>query len=227
MSSLILLDYKKALFEFSFINTIVGNKLLGQSWYDEIIPGKLTLSAMPFVEHVHEFYQKGVGFVLTTLEPYEWNQPNCFGIPAKFSDWNKVGIQHEIIDTPDFKPLSIENILAGVEHLRHAIQENNLHAVVHCKAGRGRSATIVVCYLLKYGEFHGIPKFNNIYDAINYVTARRPVISLNAKQRQAIVIFHNTTSLYMETLCSSRDNISAEKNIKQSIVEVPDFYIQH
>ncbi|CAH6419342.1 Dual specificity protein phosphatase [uncultured virus] len=189
------MNWKKTIVEFSFINTVVGHKLLNRSWYNEIIPGKLTLSAMPLVNygHVEEFAQNNIQLILTTLEPHEWEY-NLFGIPAVRKDWNTANIQHEIIETPDFEPMSQDNIMKGVEILRKAILEDGKNVCVHCKAGRARSATVVICYLLKHGEAHGIPKFQDIDSAITYVAVRRPVINLNVKQRAAIVTFFSSLS---------------------------------
>ena len=46
---------------------------------------------------------------------------------------------------------------------------------VHCKAGRGRSTTLVLCYLVSYGGY--TPE-----DALEMVKGKRPQISLAAGQ---------------------------------------------
>lgn len=76
--------------------------------------------------------------------------------------------------------------------IKKEIHENPGHAFVHCKAGRGRSATVVICYLIKYGtSLHQIPanELNSVQAAIAYVKARRPDININPRQYQAIVQF--------------------------------------
>lgn len=66
---------EKAIVEFSFLNTILGYQFRKKPWHNEIIPGTLTLSAMPFVnyDHVEEFQKKNIGLMLIMLEPHEWN----------------------------------------------------------------------------------------------------------------------------------------------------------
>ncbi len=56
---------------------------------------------------------------------------------------------------------------------------------VHCKAGRGRSATIVVAYLLKYGT-EG-QTFKNFDEAYGFVKKIRPQINLNKNQQSTIL----------------------------------------
>jgi protein tyrosine phosphatase len=81
----------------------------------------------------------------------------------------------------------------GVKWLYDILQESKGYAYVHCKAGRGRSATLIICYLLKYGTTkHGIPKeqIDTLGKAITYATSKRGVININPAQRKAIETFY-------------------------------------
>ncbi len=50
---------------------------------------------------------------------------------------------------PTFQPPSLADVSRGVEFLQsHALRGGKVY--VHCKAGRARSATVVICWLVKY-----------------------------------------------------------------------------
>ena len=98
------------------------------------------------------------------VELYEL-EPNIFGNPVRKDDWREREIEQEIIETPNFSPVSLEKIIEGVSILHREIDENDRHVCVHCIAGCGRSAIIVISYIIKYGYLHGINKDN----IINYV----------------------------------------------------------
>ncbi|KAI5383158.1 hypothetical protein KIW84_070533 [Lathyrus oleraceus] len=55
---------------------------------------------------------------------------------------------------------------------------------VHCKAGRGRSTTIVLCYLVEYK--HMTPAA-----ALEYVRSRRPRVLLAPSQWKAVQSYNN------------------------------------
>ncbi|XP_058784942.1 phosphatidylglycerophosphate phosphatase PTPMT2-like, partial [Vicia villosa] len=55
---------------------------------------------------------------------------------------------------------------------------------VHCKAGRGRSTTIVLCYLVEYK--HMTPTA-----ALEYVRSRRPRVLLAPSQGKAVQSYNN------------------------------------
>ncbi|KAH9301496.1 hypothetical protein KI387_013079, partial [Taxus chinensis] len=89
------------------------------------------------------------------------------------------GIKHLAIPTRDylFAP-SFEDIQRAVDF----IHENAIcgkTTYVHCKAGRGRSTTIVLCYLVKYKQM--TPD-----DAYAYVRSKRPRVLLAASQWKAV-----------------------------------------
>jgi atypical dual specificity phosphatase len=52
------------------------------------------------------------------------------------------------IRTVDYTPPALEDIAAAVRFMAEATGRNE-RVYVHCKAGRGRSATVVLCYLIQ------------------------------------------------------------------------------
>ncbi|MCU0721812.1 MAG: dual specificity protein phosphatase family protein [Pirellula sp.] len=63
--------------------------------------------------------------------------------------YRQVGIEQLWLPTTDFQPPSLADVSRGVEFLQsHALRGGKVY--VHCKAGRARSATVVICWLVKY-----------------------------------------------------------------------------
>ena len=61
------------------------------------------------------------------------------------------GIEQLHVPTTDFQPPALEDVVAAVDFmLAHAERRQRVYC--HCKAGRGRSATVALCYLIRrYG----------------------------------------------------------------------------
>lgn len=180
---------KEILYEASLLKTIFFNTLSQNRfpWYNEIIPGKLILGAIPLKNYDHIdilVKQEGVKSVLSLVEQFEFKD-SLFSEPVSETDWSAAGVAQYLIQTPDFKPLSLNDIHDSVEYLRNQISKNR-KVYVHCKAGKGRSATIVACYLLKYGNSKHNLAINSSERAIAHLKSLRK-INLNAKQEQAVV----------------------------------------
>ena len=63
--------------------------------------------------------------------------------------YHQLGIEQLWLPTTDFQPPSLEDVSRGVEFLQSHAQRGG-RVYVHCKAGRARSATVVICWLVKY-----------------------------------------------------------------------------
>ena len=128
-----------------FLPTYAWNLLLGRvfkarNWWDEIEPG-LLLGARPLRRDVHRFVQLQVGSVINTCEEYR----------GPVDLYEKHSIDQLWLPTTDFQPPTLEHIQQGVEYIQTRLQPTPTGKVyVHCKAGRARSATIVLCWMVKY-----------------------------------------------------------------------------
>jgi len=92
-----------------------------------------------------------------------------------------------IYTTPDFgAPLFID-LIRAVRDLENRDNCNQQVALVHCKAGRGRSATIVGAYLAHVIHKAGA---NATTDQIErYLQARRPQVGINKQQKKILTQF--------------------------------------
>ncbi|XP_008802507.2 phosphatidylglycerophosphate phosphatase PTPMT1 [Phoenix dactylifera] len=174
-----LLDAKRAvvgvgarvLFYPTLLYNVLRNKIQSEfRWWDEV-DQFLLLGAVPFPSDVPRLKQLGVCGVVTLNEPYETLVPTSLYLDH--------GIEHLVIPTRDylFAPL-IGDICRAVDFI-HENASSGKTTYVHCKAGRGRSTTIVLCYLVQHR--HMTPRA-----AYQYVRLSRPRVLLASSQWQAV-----------------------------------------
>ncbi|KAA8523198.1 hypothetical protein F0562_009621 [Nyssa sinensis] len=109
------------------------------------------------------------------------------------------GIDHLVIPTRDylFAP-SFVDINRAVDFI-HKNASCDRTTYVHCKAGRGRSTTVVLCYLVEYKNMTPAA-------ALEYVRSRRPRVLLAPSQWKAVQEFKQRR-LVSSALSPSRDAV--------------------
>lgn len=166
----------RALFYPTLLYNVVRNKFQAEfRWWDRV-DEFLLLGAVPFPTDVPCLKELGVGGVVTLNEPYETLVPTSL--------YHAHSIGHLVIPTRDycFAP-SLGDICRAVDF----IHENALSrqtTYVHCKAGRGRSTTVVICYLVHHKQMTP----DAAYD---YVRSIRPRVLLASAQWQAVLEYYN------------------------------------
>ena len=65
-------------------------------------------------------------------------------------EWARSGVQHRWFSTIDFQPPTLPVIWQGLRVIDE-FKAKKQCVYVHCKAGRGRSAVVTTCYLMKVG----------------------------------------------------------------------------
>ncbi|KAK7251498.1 hypothetical protein RIF29_34762 [Crotalaria pallida] len=195
-SQIVRVDAKRALvgagarilFYPTLLYNVLRNKIESEfRWWDQV-DEFLLLGAVPFPKHVPQLKELGVGGVITLNEPYETLVPSSL--------YHAHGIDHLVIPTRDylFAP-SFADISRAVEFI-HQNACCGKTTYVHCKAGRGRSTTIVLCYLVEYK--HMTPAA-----ALEYVRSRRPRVLLAPSQWKAVQSYHNRRPCSLASLAHS------------------------
>ncbi|XP_030513337.1 phosphatidylglycerophosphate phosphatase PTPMT1 [Rhodamnia argentea] len=165
----------RALFYPTLLYNVVRNRIQVEfRWWDRI--GEfILLGAVPFPSDVPCLKKLGVDGVVTLNEPYETLVPTAL--------YKAYGINHLVIPTRDycFAP-SLHSICRAVEFI-HENASCGRTTYVHCKAGRGRSTTIVICYLVQHKDMTP----DAAYD---YVKSIRPRVLLATSQWQAVQQFY-------------------------------------
>ncbi len=161
-------------------------KISSNAWWNRITPYNLYLGALPLKNkgHLDKIVGLGVTHLLSMVEDFEI-EDGWFNKPVKENDWADLGIFFKQIRVVDCLPLKKEQIDEGIDYLTEILATGNV-VYVHCKAGRGRSASIVIAYLMKN---QGV-SFN---EALSFVQRQRPQIKLNKQQRQAILDYFSIT----------------------------------
>jgi protein-tyrosine phosphatase len=173
-----ILIVKKVAFE----STLLYNEIVQKEWYHEISPYPIILGGLPLETKNHStlINRLGIKAVLSMVETWE-QEPGLRHTPVSTQNWSALDIEHMRVETRDFYPVPLDKIMQGVTFLESQLKQNH-RVYVHCKAGRGRSAAVVISYLMKQYEF-------SFEEAYNKVFIARPYIKINSYQKEAILDF--------------------------------------
>ena len=141
-----------------------------RTWFSEI-EDQLYLGALPFGRFPRKLKELGIDAVINMCK--EWNKAE--------QQYQKLGIEQLYLPTTDFECPSLPAIEQGVTFLEDRIAERR-KVYVHCKAGRGRSATIVLCYLMKSRNI-------TASEAQAVLREKRPHINRGLDQREFVLEF--------------------------------------
>lgn len=162
---------------------LIENWAREYKWISEVIPGKLYLSGLPRknfgdIETVKR--EKNVTKVISMNELHELRKRTIPVEPVTPKDWKEHAIPQTIHQVPDFHGVPPDTINKGVEEIRREILRPKGAVLVHCLSGKGRSASIVTGYLLKYcGK-------RSVDEAHAYLRRIRPQVSLNTEQIKSL-----------------------------------------
>ncbi|KAF5729822.1 putative dual specificity protein phosphatase DSP8 [Tripterygium wilfordii] len=166
----------RALFYPTLLYNVVRNMMQAEfHWWDRVHQFVL-LGAVPFPIDVPRLKELGVHGVITLNEPHETLVPTSL--------YHAHGIDHLVIPTRDycFAP-SLSDICKAVDFI-HKNESSGQLTYIHCKAGRGRSTTIVLCYLVQHKQM--TPE-----GAYLYVRSIRPRVRLASTQWQAVQEYYH------------------------------------
>uniref|UniRef100_A0A0D9V5F5 phosphatidylglycerophosphatase n=1 Tax=Leersia perrieri TaxID=77586 RepID=A0A0D9V5F5_9ORYZ len=169
----------RVLFYPTLLYNVLRNRFEAEfRWWDRV-DQCILLGAVPFPSDVPRLKQLGVQGVVTLNEPYETLVPTSL--------YQAHGIDHLVIPTRDylFAP-ALQDICQAIDFIHRNALEGGI-TYVHCKAGRGRSTTIVLCYLIKYRSMS--PEA-----ALDHVRSIRPRVLLAPSQWQAVNVFNTLTT---------------------------------
>ncbi|XP_059633869.1 phosphatidylglycerophosphate phosphatase PTPMT2-like [Cornus florida] len=190
----------RALFYPTLMYNVMRNKIQSEfRWWDRV-DEFILLGAVPFPTDVPHLKELGVCGVVTLNESYETL------VPASL--YHAHDIDNLVIPTRDylFAP-SYGDICQAVDFI-HEKACSSKTTYVHCKAGRGRSTTIVLCYLVAHKEM--TPEA-----AFEYVRSIRPRVLLASAQWQAVQDY------YFHRVKKTRSNICVVDNLVEKTIGFP------
>lgn len=161
-------------------------------WYNRI-DNTVVLGALPFRSITPKLIkEENIRGVVTLNEDYE----TSIFMHSK-EEWDTLGVNQLLLATPDFNNApSIQKLNEGVDFIKE-FKDSDGSVYVHCKAGRGRSATLVACYLMKISEM--TPE-----QAIAVLKEKREQTLLGSNQVKAIYMYYD--DLQTSNLSSSDSN---------------------
>ena len=142
--------------------------LLGRwHWWDQVEDG-LLFGAVPSRREVRQLAAMGVGAVVNLCEEFD-------GHTRELPSLNVVQLD---LPTLDYHCPTERHLIRGIAFIiEHRSAATPVY--VHCKAGRGRSATMVLCYLM---AAHGI----DAQEAYARVKASRPHVTRGLYDRPGV-----------------------------------------
>ncbi|MEM9644192.1 MAG: dual specificity protein phosphatase family protein [Planctomycetota bacterium] len=166
------MNWRRAYAATVFYPTLAWNFLLGRvlktrNWWDHVDP-KVIVGARPFARDVAPLHDAGVRAVVNTCEEYE----------GPVERYAAVGIDQLHIPTTDFTHPRLEDVQQAVEFVQEHVEQGRV-VYVHCKAGRARSATIAICWLIKYRGLSPAAAQGQLLDKRPHINPRlteRPVV---------------------------------------------------
>lgn len=172
---------KRWLFRLTFWPTYAWHWLrrslgLGRGWLSAIEPN-LYLGAMPMPRDVERLARRGVCAVINACEEYR-------GPVARYRE---LGIEQLHLPIVDYGEPSSEQVARALGFLREHIAAG-CGVLVHCKAGRGRSATLILCWLV--AERGMDPEA-----AQRAVLAVRPRVAPRLFRREVVQALHHRVQL--------------------------------
>ena len=131
--------YAKAVFYPTLAwNFFLARVLRRRRWYDRIDP-LVIIGAYPFARDVKSLYGDGVRGVVNTCREYD----------GPVDQYREVGIEQFHMPTVDFTHPIVDDVDRAVEFIDDFVRRGET-VYVHCKAGRARSATVVLAWLVRH-----------------------------------------------------------------------------
>lgn len=117
-------------------NLWLGRILKVRPWWNQVEAG-VWLGARPLRRDVPVLSRAGIRAIVNTCEEFS-------GHSDLYDRW---GIRQLYLPTTDFQAPDLEQIRSAVEFIDATLASGG-GVYVHCKAGRARSATILMCWLM-------------------------------------------------------------------------------
>jgi atypical dual specificity phosphatase len=191
-------------YEITFADSVIREKLSPKkwAWYTQM-DENVILGAMPLKnkDNMNELIKlsRGKLAILSTLEDWEMNTQTVLTNPVTPQDWQKNNITQNIVAGEDHIPPSLENLEKSVKFMLDQTAQGK-KVYVHCKAGRGRSATTLACYYMVKNNL--TPE-----QAIKLIENKRSIVTLYKKEKIARI------NEFYEKICPKMREEISKKNL--------------
>lgn len=160
---------------------LIGRRRI--SWWNAITDDVI-LGAMPMWWQFDELQRLNVGGFVNLIEEFG-------GHLTQMGQIERRGLRELYIPTPDYIQPSLADIDKAIAFIDSNAAAGKV-TYVHCKAGKGRAPTVVLCWLMAHQNM--TPR-----EAQDFIVARRPQISKNLYSRDSVVAFHRRLLAQQQT----------------------------
>ena len=154
------------------------------AWYSEI-DDTIILGAIPMRKKGPfpvDLADLGVGQIISLNEPYE------LYVTFTAEEWGKENIVYRNYNVKDHVgAATVGTAKEIISHIKSAKLDNK-KTYVHCKAGKGRSASVVLCYLVD--KLQLTPS-----EVLDIVKEKRPQVDLGNKQHRLVSNFYEKNKI--------------------------------
>jgi len=173
-------NFKDSLiFHVSLGYNIVNHSEETHRWWDRITDN-IVVGALPFHDrdHLNRLMQlENIRSVIILCREFEFNP--VLGKPVTKQDWENQNVKVLHSPTQDFEAPTVEELYHCVTWINQQIEEDPKSSIyIHCKAGRGRSVALVVCFLISNEGF-------TTDEAIQFIVSKRSHINMGTSQIEA------------------------------------------
>ncbi len=151
-------------------NMLLGRWLNVRNWWDHV-DSHIIIGAFPFSQDVSAMAAQGVRAVVNTCEEYE----------GPVEQYEKFNIEQFRMPTIDFTHPSFDDVCRAVDFIDSHVNDGNT-VYIHCKAGRARSATVAICWLMKNKQISAA-------EAQQLILAQRPHVNPHLPNRPVVQQF--------------------------------------
>ncbi|MEO2011942.1 MAG: dual specificity protein phosphatase family protein [Pirellulaceae bacterium] len=160
----------RALFVPSLLGEVATFLVTSRNWWDSI-DERLILGAMPFKRHAQRLHEMGVRGVINLCVEYR----------GPISTYEELGITQLHLPTLDYRPPDERDVFRAIDFIEEWGQGDQ-PVYLHCKAGRGRSATVALCWLVKSHRL-------SVAEAEERLIQSRPHVNKHLGQREVVMSF--------------------------------------
>ena len=163
-----------------FYPTLLWNVALyvlspNRHWWDEVDDDVL-IGAFPTSLIVKRFQEMGVGAVVNM----------CAEATGPIGYYDKLEINYLHLPTIDYSSPSLQQVEMGVSFIAEQAKSGH-KTYVHCKAGRGRSAIMTLCWLIMKHDMKPA-------QALSMLAKRRPHVNRHLEEREVVRQFEEVNN---------------------------------